>query len=141
MKNLRKFLTEIEIIDSIIGLVGVLIIIGSALVVQFFYQEEPCPLCLLQRVAFLNIGIALLLNLRYGNRVSHWAMVVLSSVAGAAVSIRQILLHITDPQGFGSPIFGLHLYTWSFLGFVLAIVGGTLMLVIYPEVPANDNNQ
>ncbi len=138
MQNLRKFLNEIEIIDSMIGIVGILIVLGTALVVEFSYKEEPCPLCLLQRVAFLNIGIALLLNLRYGNRVSHWAMVILSGAAGAAVSIRQILLHITDPVGFGSPLMGLHLYTWSFIGFAIAIIGGALMLLIYPEAKNQD---
>ena len=137
MKKLQQFITRFQIIDSIIGIVGVIIILCAALTMQFAYGEEPCPLCELQRAAFLNIGIALDLNLRYGNRVSHWALVILSAIAGIAVSIRQILLHVNDPIGFGSPVFGLHLYTWCFLAFAVAIVGGVGMLIIYPEKNGN----
>lgn len=137
MGKLQKYLNEFEIIDAIIGLLAITIILDAALFVQFFQHEPPCPLCLLQRTAFINIGIALLLNLRYGNRVVHWAMVIFSGLTGIAVSIRQILLHITTPEGFGNPIFGLHLYTWCFIAFAMAIVGATLMLVIYPEARSN----
>lgn len=133
MKNLRQALTELAIIDSALGLLGVVIILTAALAMQFVYYEEPCPLCLLQRVGFINIGLSLLMNLKYGNRVSHWALVILSAAAGIAVSMRQILLHINEPIGFGSPVFGLHMYTWCFIGFSLAIVGSAIMLIIYPE--------
>lgn len=132
-KDIHQFLTRFEIIDSIIGIIGVCVILGSALFVQFYYHEAPCPLCELQRAAFVNIGLALILNVKYGNRVSHWAMVILSSIAGIAVSIRQILLHVNDPVGFGSAIFGLHMYTWCFIAFACAIVGSAVMLLIYPE--------
>lgn len=130
MQTLRKKLTTIS---SATGLLLVLIILSSALVVQFVYHEEPCPLCLLQRAALINIGLALLLNLRYGNKIAHWGMVVLSACAGIAVSIRQILLHITTPEGFGSPVLGLHLYTWTFIAFAIAIVGSALVLILLTE--------
>jgi disulfide bond formation protein DsbB len=132
-KKFKQLLAEIEIIDALIGLIGVIIILSAALVMQFVYYEKPCPLCLLQRAAFVNIGIALLLNFKFGNRVAHWSLVILSGIAGIAVSIRQILLHINDPVGMGSAVLGLHMYTWCFIGFATAIVGSTLMLIIYPE--------
>lgn len=132
-KKLKNTIHRFEIIDSVLGVIGVLVILGAALIMQFYYGEEPCPLCELQRVAFINIGIALILNVKFGNHISHWAMVILSGIAGIAVSIRQILLHINDPIGFGSAVFGLHMYTWCFIGFACAILGGTLMLLIYPE--------
>ncbi len=133
MKDVREILMKIEVIDSAIGAIGILIILGAALFMQYFYHEEPCPLCHLQRAAFFNIGIALILNLRYRNRVSHWAMVILSASVGMAVSIRQILLHINDPGGFGNVLVVFHLYTWSFLAFAAAIVIAGIMLLIYPE--------
>lgn len=135
-KHIRKFVTELDIIDSIIGAVGVAIILGIALMVEFFYGEAPCPLCLLQRAAFVSTGICLLMNVRYGNKVVHWALTTLSACAGIMVSSRQILLHVNEPIGFGSPMLGLHLYTWCFIGFAVTIIGSTVMLIIYPEKPS-----
>lgn len=132
-RALKEFILQIEIIDSIIGVVGIAILLLAALFVQYFMHEAPCPLCLLQRAAFINIGICLLMNVRYGNRVTHWSLAILSACAGIAVSIRQILLHVNDPVGFGGAILGLHLYTWSFIVFAIAIVGCSIMLLIYPE--------
>lgn len=133
MKDIRQIVTKIEIIDSIIGAIGVAIILGAALFLQFVHKEEPCPLCLLQRAAFLNIGIALLMNVKYGNRVSHWAFAILSAVVGMTISIRQILLHINSPIGYDGVLFGFHLYTLCFIGFLIVIIGSVVMLIIYPE--------
>ena len=118
---------------SVLGILAVLGILSAALVMQFVYGEAPCPLCELQRAALLSIAIALFMNLRYGNRVAHWALVILSACAGIAVSIRQILLHLTDPVGFGSAVLGLHMYTWCFIGFALAVVGAASMLIIFRQ--------
>src|SRR5438105_12576373 len=112
-------MNKAEQLASILGIVGVLVILGAALFMQFVYGEAPCPLCELQRAGFLNIAIALFMNLRYGNQAAHWALVILSACAGAAVSLRQILLHVTDPVGFGSAVLGLHMYTWCFIAFVI----------------------
>ena len=128
-----KWIREVELIDAIIGIIGVIIILIGALFIQFFYKEQPCPLCLLQRAAFVSIGLSLLLNVRYGNRVAHWAAAIISASAGAAVSLRQISLHCTNPEGFGSAVLGLHMYTWCFIGFSACIIGSALMLLIYPE--------
>jgi disulfide bond formation protein DsbB len=135
-KNYYEWIVRFQMIDTIIGIVGVCLILGAALIAQFFYHEAPCPLCELQRAALVNIGLALILNIKYGNCVSHWAMVIISALAGMAVSIRQILLHVNDPVGFGSAIVGLHMYTWCFIIFAVAIFASALMLLIYPE-----NNQ
>jgi hypothetical protein len=50
---------------------------------------------------------------------------------GAAVSARQILLHIMprDP-GYGSTLLGYHYYTWAFIGFVAAIVLISIVLLL-----------
>ena len=64
--------------------------------------------------------------------MAHYALSYFSAVLGAAVSIRQILLHICpgSPK-FGLPVFGLGLYTWAFIVFVCAILGVTLLLFFY----------
>lgn len=132
-KRLKHFLQELHIIDSFIGLIGVCFILLAALFVQVFQHEAPCPLCLLQRAAFCGIGLALFMNIRYGNRVSHWAIAILSALAGIAVSLRQISLHVNDPNGFGEAILGIHMYSWSFIAFFITILGCALMLILYPE--------
>lgn len=139
--KLHKMITKILIIDSMIGFVGVLVILGAALIVQVFMGEAPCPLCLLQRAAFVNIGIALLMNFRYRNKASHWALAILSACAGAAVSLRQIGLHINSETGFGSAFLGLHMYTWCFIGFATVIIGSAIMLLVYPEHSPKHNHQ
>tara|TARA_R110000868_G_scaffold380784_3_gene647000 strand:+ start:6268 stop:6693 length:426 start_codon:yes stop_codon:yes gene_type:complete len=134
MKKLyRHLIAEIEWLDSIIGLVGVCVILAAAIFMQFFYGEAPCPLCLLQRAAFVGVGIAMLMNVRFGNKASHWALAIICACTGITVSIRQMLLHITTVQGFGSAILGMHMYTWCFIGFSAVIVGSAFMLLLYPE--------
>jgi len=56
---------------------------------------------------------------------------MLAALAGAAVSVRQVLLHILpgDP-GYGSATFGYHYYTWAFILFVVALVLLALMLLL-----------
>jgi disulfide bond formation protein DsbB len=89
---------------------------------QLAWRELPCPLCLLQRVAFVGLAIGPVLNIRYGPRPSHYALSVLAAVFGMIVSVRQVMLHILPGDaGYGSPIMGLHFYTWALLIFVLAI--------------------
>ncbi|WP_445355385.1 disulfide bond formation protein B [Microbulbifer sp. EKSA008] len=116
-------------LDSL-ALLAVSIILWIALIMELVSHQHPCPLCLLQRVAFAMIGMGLMLNLRFSIRAEHYGVVILSCLAGLAAAVRQVLLHITpgDP-GFGSPVFGLHLYTWSALiFFVLLIYCGVALM-------------
>jgi hypothetical protein len=70
------------------------------------------------------------LNIRFGPRPSHYAVSLLSAVAGAGFAMRQILLHIApgDP-GYGTALFGYHYYSWAFIGFAVAIVLSAIMLL------------
>jgi hypothetical protein len=66
---------------------------------------------------------AAILNVRFGPRPSHYALSLLTAVAGAMVSTRQILLHILPGDaGYGSALLGYHYYTWALIGFVAAII-------------------
>jgi disulfide bond formation protein DsbB len=113
---------------SLYALSAVLI---AAFAMQFSRGELPCPLCLLQRAFMCALAIGPVLNLRFGPRPSHYALSMLAALAGAAVSVRQILLHILpgDP-GYGSATFGYHYYTWAFILFVAALGLLTLMLLL-----------
>ena len=113
-----------------LGLLGCCAILIVAFWYQVYLGELPCPLCLLQRAAFAAAGIGFALNVRFGSRPSHYGIVILSAVAGAGVSARQVALHIVPGTGsFGSTLFGLHFYTLGLIAFAGLIVGiGVLLL-------------
>jgi disulfide bond formation protein DsbB len=113
--NFSKILSAIEVL-------GISTIIIVAFIYQFFLDELPCPLCLLQRLGLLAIGLGFLLNMKYGRRSSHYSVSMLASIFTAAIALRQISLHITDPVGYGSAVFGMHMYTWSFVVSMIAII-------------------
>lgn len=104
-------------------------ILGAAFYFQLAGGDLPCPLCLLQRVAFTALAVGPILNIRYGPRPAHYGLSLLAAMVGAVLSARQILLHITpgDP-GYGPPLMGLHFYTWAFIAFCGAIAAIGLML-------------
>lgn len=102
-----------------------------AFYIQIFWREDPCPLCLLQRLGLIGIASGLVMNLRFGISSKHYAISLFSALFGIAVSIRQILLHIVPGTPMlGTPIFGLHLYTWSFVGYVGMLLYIGLLLFI-----------
>ena len=105
-----------------LGLISLALV--AAFADQLLLGELPCPLCLLQRAALIAAGLGFLLNLRFGIRPLHYGLAILAALTGAAVAMRQVLLHIApgDP-GFGHALFGLHLYTWAFMAFVGIIFG------------------
>jgi disulfide bond formation protein DsbB len=108
---------------------GVFIVLAMAFYLQFVFNELPCPLCLLQRFGFMAIAFGFLLNLRFGFRPSHYAIILLSSLFTAFVAMRQIALHVIPGTGsYGSAIFGMHLYTWSFICAMLIVISTSLLL-------------
>ena len=111
---------------AILGICGILL---GAYYIQFVKGEFPCPLCLLQRVAMLGVALGAMLNLRFGVHPAHYGISILSAVFGACISARQILLHINTPgSGYGSPVFGMHLYSWALIVFIATVVFIGLML-------------
>lgn len=116
---------------NVLALYALSAVLLGGFAIQIVRNELPCPLCLLQRVFLCALAIGPILNLKFGPRPSHYALSMLAALAGAAVSVRQILLHILpgDP-GYGSPIFGYHYYTWAFILFALALVLLALILLL-----------
>lgn len=120
-----------ERIFNMLGMLGIILMLFQAFVFQILLHELPCPLCLLQRVGFLGVAFGFLLNLRFGLRPSHYAIVLLSALFTAFVALRQVALHIIPGSGvYGDAIFGIHLYTWSFIIAMMVVVGTTFMLGI-----------
>jgi hypothetical protein len=56
-------------------------------------------------------------------------MALLFAVFSAMVALRQIALHVLPGEGgYGTALFGLHLYTWSFIVASLIIVYSAIIL-------------
>lgn len=71
-------------------------LIGFGLILQHQVGLEPCPMCILQRYAFVSIGIVALIAaihgpVRLGARV-YGVLVGAIAIAGGSVSVRQSLL-------------------------------------------------
>ena len=120
-----------RVLNILFILVLSFVLIGSYLY-QYLNHEEPCPLCLLQRLGMIGIASALLLNLRFGIKVQHYGLAILSALVGCLVSLRQMGLHVgTDSPYLGEPVFGFDLYVWAFLVFTCSIFSCALLLIIH----------
>ena len=120
---------ELSRLLNAIGLMAIVTVLSIAFVDQLWFRDLPCPLCILQRVGFTAAGVGIALNLIFGPRPSHYGMTILGAATGASISIRQILLYIVPGTGsYGNAIFGLHLYTWAFIGFALTIICSAILL-------------
>jgi disulfide bond formation protein DsbB len=118
-----------EWLCNALELSGILLVLFMALLFQIVLNELPCPLCLLQRVGFFGIALGFLMNLRYGLRPSHYAMIILSALFTSFVALRQIALHVVPGTGsYGSAMFGFHLYTWSFIVSMIVIIVTTILM-------------
>lgn len=114
-----------------LGLLALSVPLLMAFADQFLKHDLPCPLCLLQRAGFVMAGIGIALNVTIEPRPAHYAMAIVSSILGAAVSLRQIALHVVPGTGgYGDPFLGLHFYTWAFIVFALIILGCAAMLFL-----------
>jgi disulfide bond formation protein DsbB len=77
-------------------------LMGFGLYLQHVAHLEPCPLCILQRYAFIAAGvIALIAGLHNPGRIGrviYGLLLVVASGAGAAVAGRQTWLQHNPPQ-------------------------------------------
>lgn len=71
-------------------------LLGYAYYAQFVLHLEPCPLCILQRVAFMGFFLVCLVAVahgpRGGGRYVYAALAVVCAVAGLAVAGRHVWL-------------------------------------------------
>ncbi len=134
MENLQHAFKQEDITQAItllniFDLLGISLVIFLAFGFQFLGHELPCPLCLMQRLGLLAMGFGFLLNIHYPIRPVHYTLIMLSAIYTGAVAMRQILLHIVPGTGgYGPAIFGLHLYTWTFIMCVGVIIWMCILL-------------
>ena len=125
-------LRHVSYITTHLTVLVVSCVLLGAFGVQFLAGEFPCPLCILQRMAMILAVLGPVWMIAIGHRrktiepavfTTAFGMTVLGALLGAAISIRQILLHIAPGDaGYGSPVLGLHLYTWALLVFVALLL-------------------
>jgi len=124
------------------GAVGIATILLVAFGLQFGLKELPCPLCNLQRVAFVLCGFGFVLNLRFGVQPLHYGLALLGALFGVVVSGYQVAQHIAPGAiAYGAPILGMHLDTWSLVLFfaVIAVVALLLMVSGRPDHDRSDH--
>ncbi|MBL8799743.1 MAG: disulfide bond formation protein B [Planctomycetia bacterium] len=125
---------------NILAVCGVLL---GAFGIQFGEGELPCPLCVLQRMAMLLCALGpayIVQRARSGAVETHdfatgYGLSIIAAVAGAAIAGRQVLLHIVPPDpGYGDPVLGLHLYTWSLVVFITVLLVSGVNLTFAREL-------
>lgn len=115
----------------------IIIVLGGVLtgayIVQYSTGEMPCPLCILQRAAMIGVAMGEMMNLRFGIKSHHYALSYFSALFGAAVSLRQITLHICPSMpSYPVGLWGLTLYTWAFLVFVCVMLSISVLHFLHP---------
>lgn len=104
----------------------------------FFYQlvlgELPCAFCNLIRVCLMLLGSGLLLNRVFGINPWNYVLSAFGALIGSLLSLLFMFAKApawTKPTG--SAIFGLHMYTWTFMVFTAAIMFCLIMAVLYAQ--------
>ncbi len=94
--NIRRRWVHAGIFAVCVGL------IGYAMVLQHIQDLEPCPLCILQRYAFIGVGlVALLAALHDPRGFGRWiysGLLILVAGLGAGVAARHAWLEHNPPQ-------------------------------------------
>lgn len=89
-----------------LGFVLCVALLAYALYVQFSLQIQPCPLCILQRIAFMAMSVVFLIGALHAPRAhGRWVYVLLlvaAALAGAVVAARHLWLQLQPPNPFGS---------------------------------------
>ena len=76
-----------------------LLLLGFGYYLQFVQGLDPCPLCILQRVAYLGVGVVCLAGFIHGSASRVYsALALICALAGAAVAARQVWLQHLPPD-------------------------------------------
>ncbi|MDO8990262.1 MAG: disulfide bond formation protein B [Sideroxyarcus sp.] len=87
----------------LLGALTVAALYGAGLYLQYVLRQEPCPLCMVQRVIFIAIGllffIAALHNAKQIGAKVYAVLIALFSLSGVAVAARHIWIqHLPKDQ-------------------------------------------
>jgi disulfide bond formation protein DsbB len=72
------------------------VLIASALYLQYYEDQNPCPLCILQRIAFIGLGGVFLAGAVHGpGRTGAWiysSLLTIIALLGISVAVRHVWL-------------------------------------------------
>jgi disulfide bond formation protein DsbB len=85
------------------GALSVFGLIGGALYLQYGLREDPCPLCMVQRVIFIAIGVLFFAAaIHNAGRIGRWVystLIAFTALGGIAVASRHIWIqHLPKDQ-------------------------------------------
>lgn len=134
-------------------ILGYTLVLGLALLLQFWLGELPCPLCMLQRYGMILSTLGALWIVRQAQAgtltpagyMQGLGLGTLGAFAGAVFGGRQVMLHILPGDaGYGAPVLGLHLYSWAFITFAVVIVFSAILGILapaaLPQAPRQDSS-
>lgn len=86
----------------LLGFLACALLLGYAYYLQYAEHLDPCPLCILQRVAFFGLGLIFLLGGlhnpgRIGYRI-YASFAAVAALAGAVVATRHLWLQSLPPD-------------------------------------------
>ena len=77
-------------------------LIGFALYLQYYQHQDPCPLCILQRVVYMALMVVFLVAAVHGpgrtGAMIHGGLLVLIAGIGAAIASRHVWLQHLPPE-------------------------------------------
>ncbi len=81
-------------VNFLLGFLLCAVLLAFALYAQYVLMMDPCPLCILQRVVFIALGLLFLIGgiqaPRGGGRKAYAALIVLVALVGTAIAIRHL---------------------------------------------------
>ncbi len=94
-------------------------LIGIALYLQYVKGLEPCPLCMIQRLWFIGLGLVFLVAAlhgprRWGSRV-YGVLATATALGGASFAVRHVWLQYHPPEDAACTadlFFQLQRYPW-----------------------------
>ena len=76
-----------------------LVLLGCGYYLQLVRGLDPCPLCILQRAAYLGIGLVCLVACLHGSATRLYSgLALVCALAGAAIAGRQVWLQHLPPE-------------------------------------------
>ena len=77
-------------------------LIGYALYLQYYEYQDPCPLCLLQRIVYIVLMVLFLVAALHGPRrigaMAYGGLQFAAAAAGAAIATRHVWLQSLPPD-------------------------------------------
>ena len=124
-----------RLIDTL-ALGGVSLVLLIAFYFQLVVGELPCSLCNLQRAGFMLFGSGLLLNVwRSEPSRVNYALSAVGALIGSWIGLMQMFLHVLPgTPAYGDAIFGMHMYTATYVVLTAGVIYCVLMLAFQQQL-------